>query len=140
MNMPSAWSFWQVLDAHSFPATNQELKMQLHTQISACLVEANVETETYETVDPGKDFLYIWKRQARAHDSHCQCETLFKSQTCPEPPPRVPSASSSPTKACIEPCTSTKGSLDGCEAKPGALAGRAASTCPLTVSICTQQA
>ena len=90
--MQSAWSFWQVLDA-TVPCNQSGWKCRLpHKSLcthswSECWDRDLWNCESHWE----KDFLYIWKRQARAHDSHCQCETLFKSQTCPEPsPPRGP--------------------------------------------------
>lgn len=108
-----------------FPATNQAENADYRTNLFVPTVEANVETETYETVNPtGKKTFCTFGKDKREHTILiANVKPYLKAKRALSPLlQEVPSASSSPTKACIEPCTSTKGSLDGCEAKPGALA------------------
>ncbi|XP_073899391.1 protocadherin-17 isoform X2 [Castor canadensis] len=108
-----------------FPAANQAENADYRTNLFVPTVEANVETETYETVNPtGKKTFCTFGKDKREHTILiANVKPYLKAKRALSPLlQEVPSASSSPTKACIEPCTSTKGSLDGCEAKPGALA------------------
>uniref|UniRef100_A0A4X1VCR0 Cadherin domain-containing protein n=1 Tax=Sus scrofa TaxID=9823 RepID=A0A4X1VCR0_PIG len=108
-----------------FPATNQAENADYRTNLFVPTVEANVETETYETVNPtGKKTFCTFGKDKREHTILiANVKPYLKAKRALSPLlQEVPSASSSPTKACIEPCTSMKGSLDGCEAKPGALA------------------
>ena len=108
-----------------FPATNQAENADYRTNLFVPTVEANVETETYETVNPtGKKTFCTFGKDKREHTILiANVKPYLKAKRALSPLlQEVPSASSSPTKACIEPCASTKGSLDGCEAKPGALA------------------
>ncbi|XP_019568175.1 protocadherin-17 isoform X2 [Rhinolophus sinicus] len=108
-----------------FPAANQAENADYRTNLFVPTVEANVETETYETVNPtGKKTFCTFGKDKREHTILiANVKPYLKAKRALSPLlQEVPSASSSPTKACIEPCTSTKGTLDGCEAKPGALA------------------
>ncbi|XP_030669324.1 protocadherin-17 isoform X1 [Nomascus leucogenys] len=108
-----------------FPAANQAENADYRTNLFVPTVEANVETETYETVNPtGKKTFCTFGKDKREHTILiANVKPYLKAKRALSPLlQEVPSASSSPTKACIEPCTSTKGSLDACEAKPGALA------------------
>nr|XP_012605247.1 protocadherin-17 isoform X2 [Microcebus murinus] len=108
-----------------FPAANQAENADYRTNLFVPTVEANVETETYETVNPtGKKTFCTFGKDKREHTILiANVKPYLKAKRALSPLlQEVPSASSSPTKACVEPCTSTKGSLDGCEAKPGALA------------------
>ncbi|XP_049708926.1 protocadherin-17 isoform X3 [Elephas maximus indicus] len=108
-----------------FPAANQAENADYRTNLFVPTVEANVETETYETVNPtGKKTFCTFGKDKREHTILiANVKPYLKAKRALSPLlQEVPSASSSPTKACIEPCTSTKGSLEGCEAKPGALA------------------
>ncbi|XP_050623021.1 protocadherin-17 isoform X3 [Macaca thibetana thibetana] len=108
-----------------FPAANQAENADYRTNLFVPTVEANVETETYETVNPtGKKTFCTFGKDKREHTILiANVKPYLKAKRALSPLlQEVPSASSSPTKACIEPCTSTKGSLDSCEAKPGALA------------------
>ncbi|XP_055215434.1 protocadherin-17 isoform X1 [Gorilla gorilla gorilla] len=108
-----------------FPAANQAENADYRTNLFVPTVEANVETETYETVNPtGKKTFCTFGKDKREHTILiANVKPYLKAKRALSPLlQEVPSTSSSPTKACIEPCTSTKGSVDGCEAKPGALA------------------
>ncbi|XP_054979722.1 protocadherin-17 isoform X4 [Sorex araneus] len=108
-----------------FPAANQAENADYRTNLFVPTVEANIETETYETVNPtGKKTFCTFGKDKREHTILiANVKPYLKAKRALSPLlQEVPSASSSPTKACIEPCTSTKGSLDGCEAKAGALA------------------
>nr|KAF6369988.1 protocadherin 17 [Myotis myotis] len=108
-----------------FPAANQAENADYRTNLFVPTVEANVETETYETVNPtGKKTFCTFGKDKREHTILiANVKPYLKAKRALSPLlQEVPSASSSPTKACMEPCTSTKGSQDGCEAKPGALA------------------
>ncbi|XP_006776822.1 PREDICTED: protocadherin-17, partial [Myotis davidii] len=108
-----------------FPAANQAENADYRTNLFVPTVEANVETETYETVNPtGKKTFCTFGKDKREHTILiANVKPYLKAKRALSPLlQEVPSASSSPTKACVEPCTSTKGSQDGCEAKPGALA------------------
>ncbi|XP_036921933.1 protocadherin-17 isoform X3 [Sturnira hondurensis] len=108
-----------------FPAANQAENADYRTNLFVPTVEANVETETYETVNPtGKKTFCTFGKDKREHTILiANVKPYLKAKRALSPLlQEVPSASSSPTKACMEPCASTKGSLDGCEAKPGALA------------------
>ncbi|XP_032960707.1 protocadherin-17 isoform X2 [Rhinolophus ferrumequinum] len=108
-----------------FPAANQAENADYRTNLFVPTVEANVETETYETVNPtGKKTFCTFGKDKREHTILiANVKPYLKAKRALSPLlQEVPSASSSPTKACIEPCTSAKGTLDGCEAKPGALA------------------
>ncbi|XP_066236903.1 protocadherin-17 isoform X2 [Saccopteryx leptura] len=108
-----------------FPAASQAENADYRTNLFVPTVEANVETETYETVNPtGKKTFCTFGKDKREHTILiANVKPYLKAKRALSPLlQEVPSASSSPTKACMEPCTSTKGSQDGCEAKPGALA------------------
>ncbi|XP_039733107.1 protocadherin-17 isoform X3 [Pteropus medius] len=116
-----------------FPAANQAENADYRTNLFVPTVEANVETETYETVNPtGKKTFCTFGKDKREHTILiANVKPYLKAKRALSPLlQEVPSASSSPTKACIEPCTSTKGSLDGCEAKPGALAEASSQNLP----------
>ncbi|XP_075775045.1 protocadherin-17 isoform X5 [Pelodiscus sinensis] len=108
-----------------FPTTNQAENADYRTNLFVPTVEANVETETYETVNPtGKKTFCTFGKDKREHTILiANVKPYLKAKRALSPLlQEVPSASSSPTKTCIEPCTSTKGPLDGCEVKAGALA------------------
>uniref|UniRef100_A0A674IN36 Cadherin domain-containing protein n=1 Tax=Terrapene triunguis TaxID=2587831 RepID=A0A674IN36_9SAUR len=108
-----------------FPTTNQAENADYRTNLFVPTVEANVETETYETVNPtGKKTFCTFGKDKREHTILiANVKPYLKAKRALSPLlQEVPSASSSPTKTCIEPCTSTKGPLDGCEVKSGALA------------------
>ncbi|XP_052588588.1 protocadherin-17 isoform X5 [Peromyscus californicus insignis] len=116
-----------------FPAANQAENADYRTNLFVPTVEANVETETYETVNPtGKKTFCTFGKDKREHTILiANVKPYLKAKRALSPLlQEVPSASSSPTKACIEPCASTKGSLDGCEAKSGALAEASSSYLP----------
>lgn len=116
-----------------FPAANQAENADYRTNLFVPTVEANVETETYETVNPtGKKTFCTFGKDKREHTILiANVKPYLKAKRALNPLlQEVPSASSSPTKACIEPCASTKGSLDGCEAKPGPLAEASSSYLP----------
>ncbi|XP_063130383.1 protocadherin-17 isoform X10 [Rattus norvegicus] len=116
-----------------FPAANQAENADYRTNLFVPTVEANVETETYETVNPtGKKTFCTFGKDKREHTILiANVKPYLKAKRALSPLlQEVPSASSSPTKACIEPCASTKGSLDGCEAKAGALAEASSSYLP----------
>ncbi|NWY03589.1 PCD17 protein, partial [Nothoprocta ornata] len=108
-----------------FPTASQAENADYRTNLFVPTVEANVETETYETVNPtGKKTFCTFGKDKREHTILiANVKPYLKAKRALSPLlQEVPSASSSPTKTCIEPCTSTKGPLDGCEAKSGALA------------------
>ncbi|XP_031814315.1 protocadherin-17 isoform X2 [Sarcophilus harrisii] len=108
-----------------FPTTNQAENADYRTNLFVPTVEANVETETYETVNPtGKKTFCTFGKDKREHTILiANVKPYLKAKRALSPLlQEVPSASSSPTKTCIEPCTSTKGPIDGCDAKPGTLA------------------
>uniref|UniRef100_A0A803WG47 Protocadherin 17 n=2 Tax=Ficedula albicollis TaxID=59894 RepID=A0A803WG47_FICAL len=108
-----------------FPAASQAENADYRTNVFVPTVEANVETETYETVNPtGKKTFCTFGKDKREHTILiANVKPYLKAKRALSPLlQEVPSASSSPTKTCIEPCTSTKGPLDGCEVKSGALA------------------
>ncbi|NXU57899.1 PCD17 protein, partial [Turnix velox] len=108
-----------------FPAASQAENADYRTNLFVPAVEANVETETYETVNPtGKKTFCTFGKDKREHTILiANVKPYLKAKRALSPLlQEVPSASSSPTKTCIEPCTSTKGPLDGCEVKSGALA------------------
>uniref|UniRef100_A0A8C3RP13 Cadherin domain-containing protein n=1 Tax=Chelydra serpentina TaxID=8475 RepID=A0A8C3RP13_CHESE len=108
-----------------FPTTDQAENADYRTNLFVPTVEANVETETYETVNPtGKKTFCTFGKDKREHTILiANVKPYLKAKRALSPLlQEVPSASSSPTKTCIEPCTSTKGPLDGCEVKSGALA------------------
>ncbi|XP_067419303.1 protocadherin-17 [Emydura macquarii macquarii] len=108
-----------------FPTTNQAENADYRTNLFVPTVETNVETETYETVNPtGKKTFCTFGKDKREHTILiANVKPYLKAKRALSPLlQEVPSASSSPTKTCIEPCTSTKGPLDGCEVKSGALA------------------
>ncbi|XP_074995248.1 protocadherin-17 [Calonectris borealis] len=108
-----------------FPAASQAENADYRTNLFVPTVEANVETETYETVNPtGKKTFCTFGKDKREHTILiANVKPYLKAKRALSPLlQEVPSASSSPTKTCIEPCTSTKGPLDGCEVKSGALA------------------
>ncbi|NXG35885.1 PCD17 protein, partial [Dromaius novaehollandiae] len=108
-----------------FPTASQAESADYRTNLFVPTVEANVETETYETVNPtGKKTFCTFGKDKREHTILiANVKPYLKAKRALSPLlQEVPSASSSPTKTCIEPCTSTKGPLDGCEVKSGALA------------------
>ncbi|XP_059579165.1 protocadherin-17 isoform X3 [Alligator mississippiensis] len=108
-----------------FPTANQAENADYRTNLFVPTVEANVETETYETVNPtGKKTFCTFGKDKREHTILiANVKPYLKAKRALSPLlQEVPSASNSPTKTCIEPCTSTKGPLDGCEVKSGALA------------------
>ncbi|XP_074817731.1 protocadherin-17 isoform X5 [Natator depressus] len=108
-----------------FPTNNQAENADYRTNLFVPTVEANIETETYETVNPtGKKTFCTFGKDKREHTILiANVKPYLKAKRALSPLlQEVPSASSSPTKTCIEPCTSTKGPLDGCEVKSGALA------------------
>ncbi|XP_015132323.1 protocadherin-17 isoform X3 [Gallus gallus] len=108
-----------------FPAASQAENADYRTNLFVPTVEANVETETYETVNPtGKKTFCTFGKDKREHTILiANVKPYLKAKRALSPLlQEIPSASSSPTKTCIEPCTSTKGPLDGCEVKSGALA------------------
>ncbi|XP_035177762.1 protocadherin-17 isoform X3 [Oxyura jamaicensis] len=108
-----------------FPAASQAENADYRTNLFVPTVEANVETETYETVNPtGKKTFCTFGKDKREHTILiANVKPYLKAKRALSPLlQEVPSASSSPTKTCIEPCTSTKGPLNGCEVKSGALA------------------
>ncbi|XP_042315720.1 protocadherin-17 isoform X1 [Sceloporus undulatus] len=108
-----------------FPTANQAENADYRTNIFVPTVEANVETETYETVNPtGKKTFCTFGKDKREHTILiANVKPYLKAKRALSPLlQEVPSASSSPTKTCIEPCTSKKGPLDSCEVKTGALA------------------
>ncbi|KAM9203385.1 protocadherin-17 [Mergus octosetaceus] len=108
-----------------FPTASQAENADYRTNLFVPTVEANVETETYETVNPaGKKTFCTFGKDKREHTILiANVKPYLKAKRALSPLlQEVPSASSSPNKTCIEPCTSTKGPLDGCEVKSGALA------------------
>ncbi|KAF7238641.1 Protocadherin-17 [Varanus komodoensis] len=108
-----------------FPTANQAENADYRTNLFVPTVEANVETETYETVNPtGKKTFCTFGKDKREHTILiANVKPYLKAKRALSPLlQEVPSASSSPTKTCIEPCTSTKGPLESCEAKTGPLA------------------
>ncbi|NXA33903.1 PCD17 protein, partial [Eudromia elegans] len=108
-----------------FPTASQAENADYRTNLFVPAVEANVETETYETVNPtGKKTFCTFGKDKREHTILiANVKPYLKAKRALSPLlQEVPSASSSPTKTCIEPCTSTKGPLNGCEVKSGALA------------------
>uniref|UniRef100_A0A8C3XEC8 Protocadherin 17 n=1 Tax=Cyanoderma ruficeps TaxID=181631 RepID=A0A8C3XEC8_9PASS len=99
-----------------FPAASQAENADYRTNLFVPTVEANVETETYETVNPtGKKTFCTFGKDKREHTILiANVKPYLKAKRALSPLlQEVPSASSSPTKTCIEPCTSTKGPLDG---------------------------
>ncbi|XP_030332184.1 protocadherin-17 isoform X3 [Strigops habroptila] len=108
-----------------FPAASQAENADYRTNLFVPTVEANVETETYETVNPtGKKTFCTFGKDKREHTILiANVKPYLKAKRALSPLlQEVPSASSSPNKTCIEPCTSTKGPLDGSEVKSGAFA------------------
>ncbi|XP_065534234.1 protocadherin-17 [Lathamus discolor] len=108
-----------------FPTASQAENADYRTNLFVPTVEANVETETYETVNPtGKKTFCTFGKDKREHTILiANVKPYLKAKRALSPLlQEVPSASSSPNKTCIEPCTSTKGPLDGSEVKSGALA------------------
>ncbi|XP_069496833.1 protocadherin-17 isoform X2 [Ambystoma mexicanum] len=108
-----------------FPPANQAENADYRTNLFVPTVEANVETETYETVNPtGKKTFCTFGKDKREHTILiANVKPYLKAKRALSPLlQEVPSASNSPTKTCIEPCSSTKGPIEGCGAKPGALA------------------
>ncbi|XP_032643631.1 protocadherin-17 isoform X5 [Chelonoidis abingdonii] len=108
-----------------FPTTNQAENADYRTNLFVPTVETNVETETYETVNPtGKKTFCTFGKDKREHTILiANVKPYLKAKRALSPLlQEVPSASSSPAKTCIESCTSTKGPLDGCEVKSGTLA------------------
>ncbi|XP_069061408.1 protocadherin-17 isoform X2 [Pleurodeles waltl] len=108
-----------------FPPANPAENADYRTNLFVPTVEANVETETYETVNPtGKKTFCTFGKDKREHTILiANVKPYLKAKRALSPLlQEVPSASSSPTKTCIEPCTATKGPIEGCEVKPVALA------------------
>ncbi|XP_070607978.1 protocadherin-17 isoform X1 [Erythrolamprus reginae] len=108
-----------------FSAPNQADNADYRTNLFVPTVEAHVETETYETVNPtGKKTFCTFGKDKREHTILiANVKPYLKAKRALSPLlQEVPSASNSPTKTCIEPCASTKGPLDGCEVKTGPLA------------------
>lgn len=108
-----------------FPTANQVENADYRTNLFVPTVEAHVETETYETVNPtGKKTFCTFGKDKREHTILiANVKPYLKAKRALSPLlQEVPSASSSPTKTCIEPCASTKGPLNGCEIKSGVLA------------------
>ncbi|XP_077339276.1 protocadherin-17 isoform X5 [Lithobates pipiens] len=108
-----------------FPSANQVENADYRTNLFVPTVEAHVETETYETVNPtGKKTFCTFGKDKREHTILiANVKPYLKAKRALSPLlQEVPSASSSPTKTCIEPCASTKGPLNGCEIKSGVLA------------------
>nr|XP_033805275.1 protocadherin-17 isoform X2 [Geotrypetes seraphini] len=108
-----------------FPTANQAENPDYRTNLFVPTVEANVETETYETVNPtGKKTFCTFGKDKREHTILiANVKPYLKAKRALSPLlQEIPSASNSPTKTCIEPCTSTKGPLDVCEIKAGRLA------------------
>lgn len=106
-----------------FPTANQAENADYRTNLFVPTVEANVETETYETVNPtGKKTFCTFGKDKREHTILiANVKPYLKAKRALSPLlQEVPSASSSPTKTCMEPCASTKGPL--CEVKMGGLA------------------
>ncbi|XP_063808966.1 protocadherin-17 isoform X1 [Pseudophryne corroboree] len=108
-----------------FTAANQVENADYRTNLFVPTVEAHVETETYETVNPtGKKTFCTFGKDKREHTILiANVKPYLKAKRALSPLLQEgPSASSSPTKTCIEPCASTKGPLNGCEIKSGMLA------------------
>ncbi|XP_063282018.1 protocadherin-17 isoform X3 [Pelobates fuscus] len=108
-----------------FPTTNPVENADYRTNLFVPTVEAHVETETYETVNPtGKKTFCTFGKDKREHTILiANVKPYLKAKRALSPLLQEgPSASSSPTKTCIEPCASTKGPLNGCEIKSGVLA------------------
>ncbi|XP_015263778.1 PREDICTED: protocadherin-17 [Gekko japonicus] len=108
-----------------FPTPNQAENADYRTNLFVPMVEASVETETYETVNPaGKKTFCTFGKDKREHTILiANVKPYLKAKRALSPLlQEVPSASSSPTKTCMEPCASTKGPLDSCEVKTGGLA------------------
>ncbi|KAM4699004.1 protocadherin-17 isoform 1-T1 [Discoglossus pictus] len=103
-----------------FPTANQVENADYRTNLFVPTVETNVETETYETVNPtGKKTFCTFGKDKREHTILiANVKPYLKAKRALSPLLQEgPSASSSPTKTCIEPCASTKGPLTGCEIK-----------------------
>ncbi|XP_029458848.1 protocadherin-17 isoform X3 [Rhinatrema bivittatum] len=108
-----------------FPTANQAENADYRTNLFVPTVETNVETETYETVNPtGKKTFCTFGKDKREHTILiANVKPYLKAKRALSPLlQEIPSASNSPTKTCIEACTSTKGPLDVCEVKSGSLA------------------
>ncbi|XP_053311421.1 protocadherin-17 isoform X3 [Spea bombifrons] len=108
-----------------FPTANQVENADYRTNLFVPTVEAHVETETYETVNPtGKKTFCTFGKDKREHTILiANVKPYLKAKRALSPLLQEgPSASSSPTKTCIEPCASTKGPLNSCEIKSGVLA------------------
>uniref|UniRef100_A0A8C5N1J1 Protocadherin beta-1 n=1 Tax=Leptobrachium leishanense TaxID=445787 RepID=A0A8C5N1J1_9ANUR len=108
-----------------FPNTNVVENADYRTNLFVPTVETHVETETYETVNPtGKKTFCTFGKDKREHTILiANVKPYLKAKRALSPLLQEgPSASSSPTKTCIEPCTSTKGPLNGCEINSGVLA------------------
>ncbi|XP_041440278.1 protocadherin-17 isoform X4 [Xenopus laevis] len=108
-----------------FPAANQVENADYRTNLFVPTAEAHVETETYETVNPtGKKTFCTFGKDKREHTILiANVKPYLKAKRALSPLLQEgPSASSSPTKTCIEPCATTKGPLNGCEIKSGVLA------------------
>ncbi|XP_041438392.1 protocadherin-17 isoform X2 [Xenopus laevis] len=108
-----------------FPAGIQVENADYRTNLFVPTAEAHVETETYETVNPtGKKTFCTFGKDKREHTILiANVKPYLKAKRALSPLLQEgPSASSSPTKTCIEPCATTKGPLNGCEIKSGVLA------------------
>ncbi|XP_006008617.1 protocadherin-17 [Latimeria chalumnae] len=106
------------------PAANQAENTDYRTNLFVPAVETNVETETFETVNPtGKKTFCTFGKDKREHTILvANVKPYLKAKRALSPLlQEVPSASSSPVKTCAESCNSTKGTLDGCEIKTEAL-------------------
>ncbi|XP_066562770.1 protocadherin-17 isoform X1 [Amia ocellicauda] len=106
-----------------FPTANQAESADYRTNLFVPAgMEATVETETYETVNPnGKKTFCTFGKEKRDHTILvANVKPYLKAKRALSPLlQEVPSASNSPSKMCIPACTSTKGLIDGCEGKPG---------------------
>ncbi|KAM4797494.1 protocadherin-17 isoform 2-T2 [Rhinophrynus dorsalis] len=108
-----------------FPTANQVENADYRTNLFVPTVEAHVETDTYETVNPtGKKTFCTFGKDKREHTILiANVKPYLKAKRALSPLLQEgPSASSSPNKTCIEPCSSTKGPLNDCEIKSGVLA------------------
>ncbi|XP_015219467.1 protocadherin-17 isoform X5 [Lepisosteus oculatus] len=106
-----------------FPTANQAESADYRTNLFVPAgMEATVETETYETVNPnGKKTFCTFGKEKRDHTILvANVKPYLKAKRALSPLlQEVPSASNSPSKMCIPACTSTKGLIEGCEGKSG---------------------
>ncbi|XP_039601245.1 protocadherin-17 isoform X1 [Polypterus senegalus] len=106
-----------------FPSANQAENADYRTNLFVPAgMEANVETETYETVNPnGKKTFCTFGKEKRDHTILvANVKPYLKAKRALSPLlQEVPSASNSPNKMCIPGCTSAKGLIEGCEGKQG---------------------